>query len=132
MAKKSGNKQSAAELRQQIARSRDDITHRLRRVREETDVPRKIRRSVRREPVPWVIGAIAVGLIITAVVTRKKKVIVDVARKGTKTKSALLETGFLLGALRVAATLLKPMVVKFVEQKFGRYAVRDRSGPKGF
>jgi hypothetical protein len=101
-------------------------------VREEADLPRKIRRSIRREPVPWIVGAIAVGLIITGIVTRKKKVIVDVARKGTKTKSALLETGFLLGALRVAATLLKPMIVKFVEQKFGHYAPRDRSGPKGF
>ena len=132
MAKKSGNKQSAAELKQQIVRSREDITYRLGRVREEADLPKKIRRSVKREPVPWIIGAIAVGLVITAVVTRKKKVIVDVARKGTKTKSALLETGFLLGALRVAATLFKPMIVKFVEQKFGHYAPRDRSGPKGF
>ena len=132
MAKKSRNKQSQAELKQQISRSREDITHRLSRVREEADVPRKIRRSVRREPVPWIIGAIAVGLIITGIVTRNKKVIVDVARKGTKTKSALLETGFLLGALRIAATLLKPMVVKFVEEKFGRYGARSRSGPKGF
>jgi hypothetical protein len=132
MAKKSGNKQSAAELKQQIARSREDITQRLGRVRDEADVSRKIRRSVRREPVPWIIGAIAVGLIITGIVTRNKKVIVDVARKGTKTKSALLETGFLLGALRVAAMLLKPMVVKFVEQKFGHYSTRERSGPKGF
>jgi len=132
MAKKSRNKQSQAELKQQISRSREDITHRLTRVREEADVPRKIRRSVRREPVPWIIGAIAVGLIITGIVTRNKKVIVDVARKGTKTKSALLETGFLLGALRVAATLFKPVIVKFVEEKFGHYGTRSRSGPKGF
>jgi hypothetical protein len=132
MAKKSRNKQSQAELKQQISRSREDITHRLSRVREEADVPRKIRRSVRREPIPWIIGAIAVGLIITGIVTRNKKVIVDVARKGTKTKSALLETGFLLGALRVAATLFKPVIVKFVAEKFGQYGTRSRSGPKGF
>jgi len=132
MAKKSGNKQSAAELKQQIARSREEIGRRLSRVREEADVGRKIRRSVRREPVPWIIGAIAVGLIITGIVTRNKKVVVDIARKGTKTKSALLETGFLLGALRIAATLLKPVVVKFVQRKFGHYSPPDRPGPKGF
>jgi hypothetical protein len=132
MAKKSGRKQSDAELKQQIARSREEITHRLTRVREESDFPRKIRRSVRREPVPWIIGAIAVGLLITGVVTRKKKVIVDVARATTKSKAVLLEAGFLLGALRVAATLLKPVIVKFVEEKFGQYARRGRSGPKGF
>src|SRR5262249_44187806 len=131
MAKKSGNK-SKAELTQQIARSREEITHRLGRVREEADFPRKIRRSVRREPIPWIIGAIAVGLIITGIVTRNRKVVVDATRRGTKTKTALLETGFLLGALRVAATLLKPLVVKFVEEKFGHYSTRGRSGSKGF
>ena len=69
MAKKSGNK-SDAELKSQIDRSREDLALRLERVREEADLPRKIRRSVRREPVPWIIGAIAVGLLVTAVVSR--------------------------------------------------------------
>jgi len=130
MAKKSGKK-SKAELTEEIARSREEITHRLTRVREETDLPRKIRRSVRREPVPWIVGAIAVGLLITAVVTRKRKVIVNAARIG-KSKGRLLEAGFVLGALRIAATLLKPVVVKLIEEKFGQYSSRGRSGPKGF
>src|SRR5437773_8877850 len=121
MAKKSGNNKSEAELKEEIAQSREELALRLDRVREEVDLPKKIRRSVRREPVPWIVGAIAVGLIITAVVTRKKKVVVDVAHRGSKTKSVLLETGFLLGALRVAVSLLKPVVMNFVEKKFGDY-----------
>jgi len=108
------------------------LSLRLNRVRQEVDFPTKIRRSVRREPVPWIIGAVAVGLIITGIVTRKKKVVVDVAKRGGKTKSALLETGFLLGALRVAATLLKPAVVKFVEQKFGSRRAGDSFSRKSF
>ena len=130
MAKKSGNK-SDAELKQEIARSREDLAFRLDRVREEADIPRKIRRSVRQEPVPWIIGAIAVGLLVTAVVTRKKKVYVD-AKGAPKSKHALLEAGFVLGALRIAAGLLKPVVMNFVEKKFGSYSGRGRSGPKGF
>src|SRR6266513_2804978 len=130
MAKKSGNNKSDAELREQIARSRDDLALRVNRVREEADLPRKIRRSVRREPVPWIVGAIAVGLLLTAVVTRKKKVYVD-AKGGTKSKHALLEAGFILGALRIAAGLLKPVVVNFVEKKLGSYRSRGRPGPKG-
>src|SRR6266436_2672777 len=121
MAKKSGNNKSEAELKEQVARSREELALRLNRVREEVDWPRKIRRSVRREPVRWIIGAIAVGLLITAVVTRKKKVYVD-AKGGTKTKHPLLEAGFVLGALRIAATLFKPMILKFVEEKFGHYS----------
>src|SRR5947199_1753053 len=120
MAKKSGNNKSDAELKEQIARSREDLALRLNRVREEVDLPRKIRRSVRREPVPWIVGAIAVGLLVTAVLSRKKKVIVD-AKGASKTKSTLLEAGFVLGALRVAATLLKPVVMKLVEKKVGSY-----------
>jgi hypothetical protein len=130
MAKKSGNK-SDTELKLQIDRSREDLALRLNRVREEADLPRKIRRSVRQEPVPWIIGAIAVGLLVTAVVTRKKKVYVDA--KGTpKSSHALLEAGFVLGALRIAASLLKPVVMNFVEKKFGDHMGRGRSGPKGF
>src|SRR5438094_3083646 len=128
MAKKSGNNKSDAELKEQIARSREDLALRLNRVREEADLPKKIRRSVRREPVPWIVGAIAVGLIITGIVTRKKKVIVDATRRGSKTRSVLLETGFVLGALRIAASLLKPVVMKFVEDKFRGYASRRPPG----
>ena len=130
MAKKSRNK-SKVELTQQIARSREDLTLRLNRVREEADLSKKIRRSVRREPVPWIVGAIAVGLLVTAVVTRKKKIYVD-AKGGTKSKHVLLEAGFVLGALRIAAGLLKPVVMNFVDKKFGSYSGRGRSGPKGF
>ena len=130
MAKKSGNK-SDAELKEEIARSREDLALRLERVREEADLPRKIRRSVRQEPVPWIIGAIAVGLLVTAVVTRKKKVIVD-AKGGTKSRHALLEAGFVLGALRIAASLLKPVVMNFVEKKLGSHSSRGRPGPKAF
>ena len=130
MARKSGNR-SKAELTEEIARSREDLAHRLDRVRDEIDLPKKIRRSIRREPVPWIVGAIAVGLIVTAIVTRKKKVILDAARAG-KGKKRLLEAGFILGALRIAAGLLKPVVMNFVEKKFGSDSLRERSGPKGF
>jgi hypothetical protein len=130
MAKKSGNK-SAKELKEEISRSRDDVERRLTRVREETDLPRKFRRSVRREPVPWIVGAIAVGLLVTAVVTRKKKVYVT--PKGTaKPKSSLLEAGFLLGVARILAGFAKPVVVSFLEKQIGSYTSRAGSEKKGF
>src|SRR5204863_8788763 len=120
MAKKSGNNKSEAELKEEIAQSREELALRLDRVREEVDLPRKIRRSVRREPVPWIVGAIAVGLLLTAVETRKKKVYVD-AKGGTKSTDALLEAGFILSALRIAASLLKPVDVNFVTMQLGSY-----------
>ena len=38
----------------------------------------------------------------------------------------------LRGALRIAASLLKPVVMNFVEKKLGSYSGRGRPGPKGF
>lgn len=131
MAKRAGNK-SNAELRTQVARSRDDLGLRLNRVRQEADIPRKIRRSVQREPVPWIVGAIAAGLVIVAVVSRKKKKIYVDTRAAKASKSALLEAGFVLGALRIVAGLLKPVVLNFVEKKLGSSQTRERLGPKGF
>lgn len=130
MAKKSGSK-STADLRQEIARSREHLEQRLVRVREEADVPRKIRRSVRREPVPWIVGAIAFGLLVTAIVTRKKKVYVTPKGPG-KAGTGLLEAGFLLGVTRIVASLVKPVVVGFLEKQLGSYASRGRSDKKGF
>jgi hypothetical protein len=43
-----------------------------------------------------------------------------------------LEAGFVLGALRIAAGLLKPVVMNFVEKKLGSYGSRARPGPKSF
>lgn len=130
MAKKSGNK-PAAELREEIERSREELERRLVRVREEADVPRKIRRSVRREPVPWIVGAVAFGLLVTAIVTRRKKVYVT--PKGTgKAGSGWLEAGFLLGVTRIVASLAKPVVVSFIEKQLGSYASRSRSDKKAF
>lgn len=130
MAKRSGSK-SAKELKQEIARSREDVERRLSRVRDEADIPRKIRRSVRREPVTWIVGAIARGLIVTAVVTRKRKVYIT--PKGTsKAKSSLLEAGFLLGVARILAGFAKPVVVSFLEKQLGGYTSRGSSDKKGF
>src|SRR2546428_8535483 len=104
MAKKSGNNKSDAEQKEQIARSREDLALRLNRVREEVDLPRKIRRSVRREPVPWIVGTIAIGLLVTAVVTRKKKIYVD-AKSGARFKHALLEAGSFICEVAEAARI---------------------------
>ena len=130
MAKRSGSK-SAKELREEITRSREDVESRLSRVREEADIPRKIRRSVQREPVPWIVGAIALGLIVTAVITRKRKVYVT-PKGATKSKSGLLEAGFLLGVARILAGFAKPVVVSFIEKQLRSHGSRDRPNKNPF
>lgn len=60
------------------------------------------------------------GVVLVMRTGRKKKVYV--AAKTDKSTSKLVEAGFVLGALRIAATLLKPVIIKFVTKKIGDYA----------
>ena len=114
MASKPGSNNS--ELKDQIARSRNRVERDLRGLRYELDFPRKIRRSIQTQTVLWIGGAIAVGALLTLLSRGKKKIYVD-AKTGANSQNKILTVGFALGALRLAAGLLKPVVVNFVEKK---------------
>src|ERR1700730_6107294 len=125
MAKKSQHNKSATELIDEIERSRQRVTRNLASLRDELDLPRKIRRSFRRQPAVWIVAAVALGLALTAISTRKKKVYV-----GARSKKQLLEAGFLLGALKIAATVFKPVIVPFLQQKVSEFSGRSRTARK--
>lgn len=118
MAKESGRNKSADQLKEEIAASRERMTRNLRSVRYEMDVPRKIRRSFRAQPVLWIGGAIVLGVIIAALSHGRK--IVKVAAKSAKPPKNVVAVGLTLGALKIAAQVLKPVVIKFVEKKMAR------------
>jgi hypothetical protein len=126
MAKTSwNNNKSAAELRLEVAHSREQLTRDVARVRDQLDLPRKIRRSFQRQPAGWIVSLVAVGLVATALLTRKKKVYVDSGKaSSSRPKSRLLEAGFILGVLRIAATLAKPHIEAFVSRKMRGYGNR--------
>jgi len=119
MAKEPGRDKPIEELRDEIARSRERVARNLSGLRDELDFSRKIRRSFRRRPVLWIAAATALGLFFTVVPVRKKKVYVS-AKSGGKSK--LLEAGFLLGALKIVASVFKPVIVSFLRKKVADYA----------
>lgn len=128
MAKESGRNNSADELKVKIARSRDRVARDFRGVRRELDIPAKIRRSFRDQTLLWVGAAVVVGAVVVLAPMRKKKVYVDLATgKETKAKGKLLEAGFLLGALRIAVTLLRPSIERIVASKLSGYASSQAS-----
>lgn len=134
MAKESRTNKQTSELKTEIARSREYVARDLRGVRYEMDVGRKIRRSFRRKPAVWVGAAVAVGTLLVLLPMRKRKIYIegpDVARslKG-KRKSKLLETGFLVGALRLAFTMAKPAISRFVAQKISGYGAKRHSAAR--
>jgi hypothetical protein len=115
MAKESGRSKSTEQLKEEITASRESVARHLSNLRYELDVPQKIRRSVRRQPVLWIGGAIAIGVIVAALSHGRK--IIKVAAKSAKPQKDVLAMGFALGALKIAAQILKPVVIRFVEKK---------------
>jgi hypothetical protein len=121
MAKELGRKKSPNQLKAEIARSRDSVERDFRNLRGELDFPRKIRRSFQRQTGVWIIGVAVVGVLIATQFSRKKKTKID-ARGMGKTEAKVLEAGVALSALKIASTLLRPIIVKFVTGKIRDYA----------
>jgi hypothetical protein len=127
MAKEPGPKQSPNGLKSDVEKSRERLARDVRGLRYELDFPAKIKRSFRQQPAIWVVAAVVVGAAVVALPRSRKKIFVEAGSGGAR-KNALLETGFLLGALRIAATLLKPAVASFIRSKMSGMGGRS-SGP---
>ncbi len=116
MAKESGSNKSPAALKLELEQSRQRVARDLSGLRYELDFPQKMRRSFQQQTGAWIAAAAVVGVILVVLPRARQKVYVDL-KGGRKPKTGMMETGFLLGALRIAATLLKPAVLGFIKQK---------------
>ena len=123
MAKEPGQEKSLHQLRQEIAHSRDRLARDLGGLRYELDFPLKFRKSFQRQTVVWIAAAVVVGVVFAVMPARTRKVRVQAKTKsGGDAKEGILGAGLALGALRLAATLLKPAIANFVAKKMSGYA----------
>ncbi|MBA2742989.1 MAG: hypothetical protein H0U43_01510 [Chthoniobacterales bacterium] len=137
MAKDPQQEQSIAELRQQIAHSRDRLAQDLDGLRYELDFPLKFRKNFQRHAKIWVSAAVLTGVAATARATSKTKIVYRTVgrksgeqKKGEEQKKGLLQAGVAMGALKFAATLLRPMVVSLITKKMGSYAAGSATSRK--
>jgi hypothetical protein len=126
MAKKSGRNKSTDELRAEIAHSRERVARDLRGLHYELDFPAKLRRSFQEQTVAWLTAAAAVGTLVVLLPLRKKKIYID-KKSGRRSQRKLVETGFALGALKIAASLLRPVIVDLVKNRLTDFAGQSRS-----
>jgi Protein of unknown function (DUF3618) len=126
MAKKAGRNDSPDELRAEIAGSRERLARDLRGLRYELDFPRKIKKSFQQQTVAWITAAAVVGALLILLPVRKKKIYVDAKTGEEKKKKQMLEAGFLLGALKIAATLLRPTITNFLKSRIELYERKSR------
>jgi len=125
MAEKSGRNKSIDELRTEIELSRERVGRDLRGLRHELDFPAKFRRSFREQTVSWITAAAAVGALIALAPMRRKKIYVD-SKSSRKAPKKLVETGFVLAALKVVASLARPVIVEFVKNRLTDFAGKPR------
>ena len=124
MAEGPGQNDSTDKLREEIARSRAVVSRDLSGIRYELDFPRKFRRSFRSQTILWVTAVAAIGILVVMLPARRKKIYVE-PRIGGKSKHRLLEAGFVLGGLKIAATLLRPVIVDLVRSKLGGFTAKS-------
>jgi len=129
MAEKFERYRSTGELRTEIGRSRERVARDLRGLHYELDFPGKLRRSFREQTVSWLTAAAAVGTLIVLLPVRKKKIYIDAKRDGKRQKK-FLEAGFILGASKIAASMLRPVIVDFLKNRLTGYAGRSRPARK--
>ena len=125
MAETSGRNKSIDELTAEIAQSRERVARDLRGLHYELDFPGKFRRSFRKQTGSWMTAAAAVGALIALAPMRKKKIYVD-AKSRDKGKKKLVETGFALAVLKIAANLARPAIVEFVKNRFTDFGGQSR------
>jgi hypothetical protein len=125
MAEKSGRNKSIDELTAEIAQSRERLARDVRGLHYELDFPAKFRRSFREQTVSWLSAAAAVGALIALAPMRKKRIYVD-AKNSRKTKKKLVETGFALAVLKIAANLARPVIVDFIKNRLTDFGGQSR------
>ncbi len=125
MAEKSGRNKSIDELTTEIAESRERVRRDLRGLQYELDFPAKFRRSFREQTGSWLTAATAVGALIALAPMRRKKIYVD-AKGARRSQRKLVETGFALAVLKIAANMVRPVIVEFLKNRLTGFAGQSR------
>jgi hypothetical protein len=131
MAEESGHGNPDEELREEIARSRDIVSRSLGELRYELDFPRRIRRSFQRQSFTWITAAVVIGAL-WAIRPARRKEASALPQHSRKQGSRFLEAGFLLGVLKIAANILKPVAVNFLKKKVSEYGSTSPRKHSGF
>ena len=129
MAENPGENDAPEKLSEEMTLSRDAVSRDVSGLRYELDFPRKLRRSFQTETVLWITAAVLLGVAISMLPARTKKVHVEAQAGAKRSQKRLLEAGFVLGALKIAAGLLRPVIVDLVRARltgFGAKAARSQ------
>ena len=122
MAKEPGQEKSLHKLRQEVAHSRDRLARDLGGLRYELDFPLKFRKSFQRQTVVWITAAVVIGVVFAVMPARTKVRVRAKEKTRSDPKEEILGAGLAIGAMKLAATLLKPVIMNLISKKVSGYA----------
>lgn len=121
-------KQRKAELTAELARARRRLGENLRALRRDLDFPTRVKNAVFKHPRAWAGGAALIGVLVARLPARKKKV--AVSKKNTEAQIVGAgKAGLLLGALKIAFDLSRPVITKWASQRVADYMDGTKKSP---
>jgi hypothetical protein len=127
MAEKSESTETPVELRQRIASSRQLVARDMGGLRYELNFPLKLKKAFHRHTAVFVGTALALGLLVALLRTRTKKIYLSAGGSKVQLNKALLDSGLLLGAIKMGMTLVQPMVASYFAKKGAKKGARARA-----
>jgi hypothetical protein len=115
------------ELIAELKAARNRLTVNFRGLRRDLDVPARAKRAFARQPLAWIGGASFLGLIITRLAFRKKRV-VPVRRGNEPLIEKAEKAGLLLGILKLVFDLVRPALTTWATKFVTEYASK-KMGP---
>jgi hypothetical protein len=113
--------QRKRELRAEIAAARTQFSENWVALKEDANIPKRVRESVRERKFVWISAATVIGFILSRLPARKKEVLVD-AKSRKKIKTRKKKAGFLMILLKLAFGVLKPTITAYATKKLADVA----------
>lgn len=130
MAQLDDNKES---LIDELARARSRMAAHRAELGHDLDVPTRLKASISSHRGVWLGAAGVLGLLMTQLPFRRKKIVVEPKRSRKKEVERAGVAGLLFGVLRMLVPVVKPMVIAWVSKRMkerasARYGSGQRQG----
>ena len=108
-------------LKTELAAARQRVATNLHALRQDFDFRTRTKRAFARRPIAWIASASFIGLFVARMVFRRTKVVV-VGKSKERIVEKAEKAGLLIGILKIAFDLLRPMLTKLATGFVADYA----------
>src|SRR5258708_5997652 len=114
------HERTKVEICAELERARAGIARNFTALRSDLNVPRRVKSTVRNHKTAFIGGAALLGLLVSKLPARRKKIYVDRKSKGVVKEVEKAGLGLML--LQLALKAAKPALMGLATQKLGEFA----------